>query len=209
VFIGGAGRPCRLYTVYENAGELREERTDVERSYDLRETDLLVGLRRRLLIEWTKDTVNWVKSGARARTLPVLEIPDPTVVEFPGYDDLVIDYAQLRQVVDDPRYIKWQTALAAVQGIYVIADGATGKLYVGKADGGERILSRWHAYAVNGHGGKVILRERLRRDPRAAHKYTFSLLRVFGPQTPQAEVDGAESHYKRALLTRAHGLNAN
>lgn len=210
VFMAESGRRSRPYTVYENAGEVAAERTAIDRFYDLRETDVLTSLRRRLLIEWTKDTINWAKLGPRAWSLPVLEIADPTVVEFPGYDELIVDYATLQQTVTDPRYIKWQTALGPVQGIYVIADKTTGRLYVGKADGAERILGRWKAYAADGHGGNVALREALGEDPRAAHNYVFSLLRVFGPQTPRAEVDRAEAHYKSALLSRRpHGFNRN
>ena len=44
--------------------------------------------------------------------------------------------------------------------------------------------------------------------PHARH-FQFSILRVFGPSVPTAEVDEAESHFKRALLTRQHGLNQN
>lgn len=92
-----------------------------------------------LLIEWSRDLVNWAKPGAVEAKFPVVEIADPQVVEFPGYDNVLMPYAQLRDVVGDCRYTKWQAALAAVQGIYLIADTVTGKLYVGKADGSERI----------------------------------------------------------------------
>jgi excinuclease UvrABC nuclease subunit len=51
-------------------------------------------------------------------------------------------------------------ALGSVQGVYLIADSSTGQLYVGKA---ERILGRWNAYAYayarDGHGGNVALKE--------------------------------------------------
>ncbi len=39
--------------------------------------------------------------------------------------------------------------------------------------------------------------------------FIFSILRVFGPTATTAEVDAAEAHYKRALLTRQYGLNRN
>jgi hypothetical protein len=32
---------------------------------------------------------------------------------------------------------------------------------------------------------------------------------VFGPSTSSSEVDAAESHYKKALMTREFGLNRN
>jgi hypothetical protein len=47
----------------------------------------------------------------------------------------------------------YPTALAAVQGVYLVADTSSGELYVGKADGTERLLGRWSAYARDGHGG--------------------------------------------------------
>ncbi len=56
------------------------------------------------------------------------------------------------------RYSDWRVALASVQGIYLIADNSTGQLYIGKADGAERILGRWMAYARDGHGGNIALR---------------------------------------------------
>lgn len=96
-----------------------------------------------------------------------------------------------------------------MQGIYLIADTSTGQLYVGKADGGERILGRWSAYARDGHGGNLALRDLAGLDPKHARHFQFSLLRVFGPSVPMVEVDEAESHFKRALLTRLHGLNRN
>lgn len=153
--------------------------------------------------------MNWAKAGPGATHFPVIEIADPQIVEFPGYDNVLLNYGQLKEMVADSRWIRWQTALSAVQGIYLIADSEDGRLYVGKADGGERILGRWTSYAHDGHGGNVAMKQLVDLDPKRPSRYWFSLLRVFGPQAPQAEVDAAESHYKEALLTRTFGLNLN
>lgn len=102
----------------------------------------------------------------------VVEIADPEAVPFPGYDRFVIDYSTLQAVIDDSRYASWRTALAAVQGIYLIADKKTGRLYVGKADGSERFLGRWTAYARDGHGDNVLLKELAAAD--ATHPRTMS-----------------------------------
>lgn len=209
IFMAESGRRCRLSTVYENRGELLECRTESSRYFDLHPAQLIRSLQGRLLIEWSQDTVNWAKQGARATHFPVIEIADPQIVEFPGYDNVLLNYGQLQEMVVDSRWIRWQTALSAVQGIYLIADSTDGKLYVGKADGGERILGRWTSYAHDGHGGNVALKALVELDPRRPNRYRFSLLRVFGPQAPQAEVDAAETHYKKALLTREFGLNCN
>lgn len=207
-FIADGGRRCRFLGAHENRGELAAKRTEHIRYFDLRESDALRALQGRLLIEWSRDAVNWAKRADRS-TLPVVEIADPQVVAFPGYDQVLVAFDELTQVVSDSRYAPWRHALAAVQGVYLIADQSTGQLYVGKADGGERILGRWTSYAKDGHGGNVALRELGVANTEARRHLVFSILRVFGPSVPSAEVDAAEAHYKRALLSRTFGLNRN
>ena len=207
MLVADGGRRSRLLTSYENHGEVLHEPDDAWRTYDLRDSDFLVALRDRMVVEWTKDTINWAKSGTVAATLPVLEIADPQVVPFPGFDRVLITFDELQSVIEDSRYAPWRTALAAVQGIYLIADSSTSRLYVGKADGGERILGRWSIYARDGHGGNIALRELADIDLTHRRHFVFSILRVFGPAATTADVDEAESHFKQALLTRRHGLN--
>jgi hypothetical protein len=121
---------------------------------------------------------------------------------------VLISFGELRAVVEDSRYASWRTVLRSVQGVYLIADDSNGGLYVGKADGQERILGRWSAYARDGHGGNLALRDLAGLDPSHARHFFFSILRVFGPNAAPGEVDEAEAHYKRALLTTRHiGLN--
>ncbi|WP_253879275.1 GIY-YIG nuclease family protein [Mycobacterium colombiense] len=148
-----------------------------------------------------------------------MEIADRDKVAFPGFDRVLLTHHELGEMISDPRYADWRVALAEVQGIYLITDSSNGKQYVGKADGAERILQRWMSYARDGHGGNLALRElaftsvgscegvRVKTDH--ARHFVFSILRVFGPSTSSSEVDAAESHYKRALMTREFGLNRN
>ncbi|MGN6781535.1 MAG: GIY-YIG nuclease family protein [Marmoricola sp.] len=208
-FLAEGGRRCRYWGAFENRGEVEAERTPTLRYFDLRPSARMSSLVDRLVIEWSRDAINWAKKGDAASTFPVLEIADPEVVPFPGYDAVLLDRAQLREMLEDSRFEAWRTALGAVQGIYLITDMSTGKHYVGKADGSERILGRWTTYARDGHGGNVALREL--RDVEVEHSrhFQWSILRVFGPSTPAAEVDAAEAHYKRALGTREFGLNRN
>ena len=107
----------------------------------------------------------------------------------------------------DRQYFPWQAALREVQGIYAISDACTGKLYVGKADGSERILGRWTTYAQDGHGGNKALKLLDIEDPSNKHNFVFSILRVFDPSAPATEVNAAESHFMKALMTREFGLN--
>lgn len=209
-FMADGGRRSRFLNAYDNHGEVVEQRTETMRYFDLRSSSLLSALQNRFVVEWPRDAVNWAKLGGSAATFPVVEIADPGEVPFPGFDELVITHEQLQDVVGDGRYAHWRTALQSVQGIYLIADTSTGKLYVGKADGAQRILGRWRAYAANGHGGNLGLRELATADLAHRRHFVYSLLRVFGPDATTAEVNAAEEHYKRALLSRQpHGLNQN
>jgi hypothetical protein len=208
-FLATSGRRARFITAYQNSGEVQAERTETLRYFDLRPSSIFSALADRLVIEWPADTVNWAKAGKTASLMPVVEIADPQTERFPGFDSLLISYDELQAVVADDRYSQWRTALSSVQGIYLISDSKTGKLYVGKADGAERFLGRWSEYARNGHGGNVALRELAGTDASHARHFLFSILRVFAPSATSAQVDAAEAHFKRALLSRQTGHNRN
>ncbi|KIA73426.1 hypothetical protein ANMWB30_23530 [Arthrobacter sp. MWB30] len=221
ILVADGGRRSRLWGTFENHGQLAADPSARYRSFDLRKSDFLAGLNDRLVVEWDNPRT-WHRraDSTTGSRMPVLEIADRDKVPFPGFDGVLLPYHQLREMVDDPRYADWQAALSEVQGIYLITDSSNGKQYVGKADGAERILGRWAAYARDGHGGNVALRElafhstagedksAATRTDHARH-FVFSLLRVFGPSTPSSEVNTAETHYKAALMTRTFGLNRN
>ncbi len=215
-FIADGQRRARLFGSFENRGELVDKRTETVRYFDLRPSSFLESLADRLVVEWSSPR-NWHRRATSAADLPVLEIADRDKVPFPGFDRVELPYRQLQDMVTDARYADWRAALSEVQGIYLITDATNGKQYVGKADGAERIFGRWASYARDGHGGNVALRELAfvsagggpaARTNHARH-FVFSILRVFGPSTSSSEVDAAESHYKRALMTREFGLNRN
>lgn len=200
VFLPEGGDRARLWSVVLNRGEIAHD--GVWRTFDLEQSDLMADLRNRLVIGW-RSPRTWRINATTAATYPVMEIADAEPVKFPGFDALTLDYPQLQAVLREHRYASWRTALASVIGIYLITDTRDGRHYVGKADGAENLLQRWAAYAVNGHGGNVELRN---LDPST---FRLSVLRVFDPATPTREVDAAESHFKHALDSRRHGLNRN
>ncbi len=200
VFVREGGDRARLWSVLENRGEISNDGR--LRIFDLAVSEHMADLRNRLVIGW-KSPRTWRLNGPTAAAYPVMEIAEAEPVPFPGFDRLVLDYAQLQAVMREHRYASWRTALSSVVGVYVITDTRDGRQYVGKADGGESIRQRWSAYVANGHGGNVELR---RIDPNG---FRFSLLRVFGPATPTRVIDEAESHFKNALDSRKHGLNRN
>lgn len=208
-FIAEGGLRSRFLTAHDNFGELPEESDAQRRNFDLRISRALENFRRRLTIEWSRDAVNWAKRGQLAESFKVLEIADPQREAFPGFDNLIVDYSTLGLVIEDARYRDWRTALESVQGIYLITDRNSGRQYVGKADGRERILGRWRSYWKSGHGGNVALRELSDADMTSSASFQFSLLRVFGPEVPEDQINAAESHFKSALLSRQFGFNKN
>lgn len=219
ILVADGQKRSRFWGTFENHGEVAAERTETDRCFDLRPTGLLAPLKGRLVVEWDNPR-SWHRSAGSASgaRMPVLEIADRDKVPFPGFDGVRLTYHELCEMVEDPRYAGWRAALSEVQGIYLITDSSNGKQYVGKADGSERILGRWRAYASDGHGGNVALRElahhsaageAARTKTNHARHFVFSLLRVFGPSSPYSEVNSAESHYKAALMTREFGLNRN
>jgi hypothetical protein len=207
VFLADGKSRSRFYRAYENRGEADAERTAQDRFYNLQPSGLLASLEGRLVIDWSADTINWAKPGRAAGAFKVVEIADRDAVPFPGFDQVSLTHAELRLVTNDPRYAAWRTALQAVQGIYVISDASNGKLYVGQADGRERILGRWSDYALTGHGGNKRLREVLDADPEQVNQWTWSIVRVFGSSEPPDAVDKAEQHFMQTLRTRAFGYN--
>lgn len=200
VFIREGGDRARLWCVLDNRGEVSND--GALRTFDLGVSDHLADLRNRLVIGW-KSPRTWRLNGPTAAGYPVMEIADAQPVPFPGFDRLVLDRPQLQAVMREHQYAAWRTALSSVVGIYLITDTRSGRHYVGKADGAESIRQRWSAYAANGHGGNVELRN---VDPSGLR---YSILRVFDPATPTRVIDEAESHFKFALDTRKHGLNRN
>lgn len=198
VFVRDGGNRARLWAVVENRGEISND--GAVRTFDLVVSEHMADLQNRLVIGWRSPRA-WRITGPTAAGYPVMEIADAEPVPFPGFDRLVLDYAQLQAVMREHRYASWRTALSSVVGIYLITDTLDGRHYVGKADGLENIRQRWGTYAANGHGGNVGLKG---RDP---NSFRYSLLRVFDPSTPTSAINEAESHFKMALDTRKHGLN--
>lgn len=200
VFIREGGDQARFWSVVENRREISNDGS--QRVFDLVVVERMADLRGRLVIGWRTPRRWWMKA-ATAAVYPVMGIADAEPVPFPGFDRLILEYAKVQAVMREHRYTSWRTALASVIGIYLITDASDGRQYVGKADGAESIRQRWSIYAANGHGGNVELRGL------NAANFRFSLLRVFDPSTPTSAIDAAESHFKIALDTRAHGLNRN
>jgi len=131
------------------------------------------------------------------------------IAEFPGYKAIDLSKADLDIIVRQGLE-SWRAALSSVAGVYLISDMLSGKLYVGSATGEGGIWQRWVQYAETGHGGNTELKALLKGDgARRADAFHFSVLEIADTHTQPDEVVRRETHWKRVLLTREHGLNAN
>lgn len=129
--------------------------------------------------------------------------------DFPGFASVRIRFDQLRHIVGRD-LATWRAALAAVAGIYLIADTATGKLYVGSASGIAGIWGRWCTYAATGHGGnQELIGVLAERGSEHVQHFQFSILEICDVLTPETDVFRREVHWKQVLCSCEFGHNLN
>lgn len=130
---------------------------------------------------------------------------------FPGFKKIDLSWRDLETIARH-RPTSWQTALSNVSGVYLISDpdkAGGGKLYVGSATGEGGIWRRWCQY-VDGHGKNIELKKLIDAMGRTrAEQFRFSILEIADLHASPQEVLERESHWKRILLSRSHGYNAN
>lgn len=127
---------------------------------------------------------------------------------FPGFKKVDLEWPDLEIIVRQ-NVTSWRTALSNVAGVYLISDLTDGKLYVGSATGEGGIWTRWCQY-VDGHGKNIELVNLIgQAGKERAHAFRFSILEIADVHASREEIVERESHWKRVLLTRSHGYNAN
>lgn len=166
--------------------------------FDLSPEDVAGIYQARLVVSWNVER-SWFRWADR-NSFPIQAILPVSFIEqsMPDWDDLVLTRAELATLPAG-----WATRMAEWRGIYLISDISDGKRYVGAAYGDRNILGRWQEYGRSGHGENVRLR---RRDP---ENFRFSILQRVSPDMDAEEVIQLESSWKKRLLSREIGLNAN
>jgi hypothetical protein len=162
--------------------------------YDLKLNEELEELSERLVIDWGGAPVQWVQRQDK----PVLEIKRPnSISDFESYSAVKLDYYDLKKLMKDANSnLTWRSALSSVNGVYLIRDKSTGKLYVGSAYGEHGIYGRWKSYATTGHGGDKLL---IGLD----HKnFEFSILEIAPATLSAQEIIQIENKWKDRLGTR-------
>lgn len=180
--------------------------------YPMSELAAVSNLTGRLVAQFTRPgrqsylvAENWVDHITLAEVYP----RRLSIGEFPGFRAVDLSFDELQLVVGQGLE-SWRSALSNVAGVYLISDAASGGLYVGSASGAGGIWQRWADYSATGHGGNIELRTLVNGDgvDRAKH-FRFSVLEIADVHTGEADVLARETHWKRVLLSRSHGLNGN
>ncbi len=169
--------------------------------YKLEKNNILDELSERLVIEWGAATVAWVQKKDKE----VVELKGKkSIGDFHSYSQVSLEYHNLKMITQYPdTNLTWVKALSSVNGVYLIQDKASGKLYIGSAYGEQGIYGRWSVYAQNGHGGNLELQD---LDP---NHFQFSILEIVPSTTTAEDVIDYENRWKEKLGTREFGLNKN
>ncbi|MFD2257608.1 GIY-YIG nuclease family protein [Luteolibacter algae] len=213
-FIGISGNQAEFHGVYRVIGSREFQKQDFVGVpdfmllahqdnrpriwYDLVELPEFSNLRGRLIVQW-RSTRGWVQT----KDLDVYELlPPGNVIPFPGYQDAVLTWDELKAVIANPRaHRDWKTALSASSGIYRIVDHDSGKIYIGSAYGSKNLWGRWSDYAKTGHGGNKLLKD---LDP---NQFQWSIIRTLSGSMSSKEVIHVERTEMRKHGSEAIGLN--
>lgn len=218
VFIGENGKGARFFGAYTIKGKRPAEPANMptgfpaaemfERNiyqYDLEANDFLSDYKGRLVIDWGNATVAWHQKGTNDKKIIAVNSQD-----FVGYDDLILSFGQLKDIVRQPSvYDKYISALSAVKAVYLITDRATGKQYIGSATGSDGLFGRWKEYVKTFHGGNSGIRDYLAISSDSYKDFQFSIIQTFSMNESKEKILNCEALWKNKLLTRDFGLNDN
>jgi hypothetical protein len=219
-FMGLDNRKARLIGVYRVLGQVPSHESSLPPEqeylrlsesgvhYTLELQSAFADLADRVVIDWGTGALAWHQWISPKEVVEVL--PAGYVREFPGYLDFVLQFDDLKRIIDNPDPNReWHRALGSVAGVYLITDSTDGRQYVGSAYGAKGILGRWTVYASTGHGGNVRLAELLGKANDHARHFRFTILRTLPTSLTAPEVIRYEALYKEKLGSRAFGLNVN
>ena len=170
---------------------------DEHLAYDLDWIEDFDDLVERVVVRWGASARAWFQR-AHLKRKEVVEISRQVVdPEFPGFAAFA---TTLEEVPMLPH--SWRAVLASVRGVYLVVCPKTGEQYVGSASGDDGFWGRWSAYAADGHGGNVLLRNR-------KVNYGITVLEAASSTMSASDIIEREAAWKTKLGSRAHGLNAN
>lgn len=137
--------------------------------------------------------------------------------DFPGYENINLSFDDLNRIIERK---DWKTALENQKGVYLITDINTGKLYVGSAYGEKMILGRWITYAKSGYDKdekenekypNKRLQELVKEKgmPYIKKYFRYSILDIYKSTIDDKIIINRENRWKKVLMSREFGYNAN
>jgi len=225
VFVSGKSTQAKLFACYEVGDYVPDTQENIPTGfpaieascfqgqnayYNLKPVDILAEYENRLMIDWGKATISWHQKGTTPK--PVLAIRDKPGVSFPGYENVVLTYSELKARIEsenEDEHTQWYTALSKVNAVYLIVDLESGQQYVGSAYGEEGLWGRWRSYVDTGHGNNKLMKELICAHPERYHHFQFSILQILPKTVTDEEVIHTESLYKRKLQSVVFGMNDN
>lgn len=178
--------------------------------FDLKPLDLLREYEGRLVIDWGTSARMWHQKGTTEK--PILAIESKHQNPFIGFENLILSFDALKEVVENNTdYKLWQSAMSAVNAVYLIVDTKTGDRYVGSTYGFDGLLGRWTVYvSTGGHGNNKGMIAHLASEKHSCHNLQFSVLQVLSKSLPDNQIIEAETLWKHKLLTyEPFGMNQN
>lgn len=185
---------------YDIKGFTEEEDRSSVLWFDLQLTDFYSEWTGRLVVDWPPPERSWWRRADR-NIIRVAAILNESALEspVPNWNQIVLTHEELSVLSG-----LWRAKLVEWRAVYYIFDVSDGKGYVGSAYGKDNLLGRFSEYAVSGHGGNRLLRN---RDPR---NFRFSILQRLDPDLDPEDVIAIENSWKARLHTRTpFGLNDN
>lgn len=96
----------------------------------------------------------------------------------PDYEEINLTYGELSHIINES-LDAWKRKLTVVNGIYVISDRETGKLYVGFTYNRDGIWDEWKTMQGLEHGGDVELANLMAESPDyAKNNFVWSILQT-------------------------------
>lgn len=223
IFISSQSTLAKFYALYEVGDCVPDSRDKAPKGipdiyadeyagknaiFDLKAIDCLEDYENKLIVEWGNATRSWHQKATNEK--PIISILPDSKKVFTGFEDLILDYDTLKEIVEDGvTYESFQTALKSIYAIYLIVDKETGKQYVGSAYNKDGLFGRWRVYVETGHGNNRLMKEVICDHPERYHAFQFSILQILPKTVTDDEIVHIETRWKDKLLSKQFGMNDN
>lgn len=163
----------------------------------------------RLVIDWGKSSISWHQRKLDKQIFCLR--PRGYIKSMPRWNRIRLEFQELKALTQNNlANSEWENYLSNHDGIYLIRDKKSNKMYIGSAYGKEGgIWGRWMGYAKTGHNGNKGIVKFIAENNASINYFEFSLLEIFPKGVTSKVVIDAENHYKERYGTRIFGLNEN